>query len=395
MKRVMLIFLVFITFSILNINSKTNNIKKIKPQSSIKQTEMKALFVSYLELNTYIKNQEKEKSQKNIETIVKNTKKNNFNTIILQVRSFDDAIYKTEQFPTSKSIVLEDNTSYYVLNYFIKECKNKKIDLYIWINPFRITRENENLIEDTYAYKMKDTRVVQKVNNAYYYNPSRDETSTHIIEGIKELIKNYQFKGILFDDYFYPNNNIDSEEYQEYLNKNKEISESEYHLQTINNIIKKVYKSIKKENKSIEFGISPDGNIDNNYDKNYADVKTWCSKNGYIDFIMPQLYYGFFNTTRPYIDTMNNWNDLIINKNIKLYYALAFYKNGQEDNYAKDGKEEWVTNSDIIKKQVILARNTTNYKGFALFRYDSIFNKENYTQNTIKEFNNIKSIITE
>lgn len=391
----MLIFLVFITFSILNINSKTNNIKKIKPQSSIKQTEMKALFVSYLELNTYIKNQEKEKSQKNIETIVKNTKKNNFNTIILQVRSFDDAIYKTEQFPTSKSIVLEDNTSYDVLNYFIKECKNKKIDLYIWINPFRITRENENLIEDTYAYKMKDTRVVQKVNNAYYYNPSRDETSTHIIEGIKELIKNYQFKGILFDDYFYPNNNIDSEEYQEYLNKNKEISESEYHLQTINNIIKKVYKSIKKENKSIEFGISPDGNIDNNYDKNYADVKTWCSKNGYIDFIMPQLYYGFFNTTRPYIDTMNNWNDLIINKNIKLYYALAFYKNGQEDNYAKDGKEEWVTNSDIIKKQVILARNTTNYKGFALFRYDSIFNKENYTQNTIKEFNNIKSIITE
>ena len=391
----MFIFLVFITFSILNINSKTNNIKKIKPQSSIKQTEMKALFVSYLELNTYIKNQEKEKSQKNIETIVKNTKKNNFNTIILQVRSFDDAIYKTEQFPTSKSIVLEDNTSYDVLNYFIKECKNKKIDLYIWINPFRITRENENLIEDTYAYKMKDTRVVQKVNNAYYYNPSRDETSTHIIEGIKELIKNYQFKGILFDDYFYPNNNIDSEEYQEYLNKNKEISESEYHLQTINNIIKKVYKSIKKENKSIEFGISPDGNIDNNYDKNYADVKTWCSKNGYIDFIMPQLYYGFFNTTRPYIDTMNNWNDLIINKNIKLYYALAFYKNGQEDNYAKDGKEEWVTNSDIIKKQVILARNTTNYKGFALFRYDSIFNKENYTQNTIKEFNNLKSIITE
>lgn len=391
----MLIFLVFITFSILNINSKTNNIKKIKPQSSIKQTEMKALFVSYLELNTYIKNQEKEKSQKNIETIVKNTKKNNFNTIILQVRSFDDAIYKTEQFPTSKSIVLEDNTSYDVLNYFIKECKNKKIDLYIWINPFRITRENENLIEDTYAYKMKDTRVVQKVNNAYYYNPSRDETSTHIIEGIKELIKNYQFKGILFDDYFYPNNNIDNEEYQEYLNKNKEISESEYHLQTINNIIKKVYKSIKKENKSIEFGISPDGNIDNNYDKNYADVKTWCSKNGYIDFIMPQLYYGFFNTTRPYIDTMNNWDDLITNKNIKLYYALAFYKNGQEDNYAKDGKEEWVTNSDIIKKQVILARNTTNYKGFALFRYDSIFNKENYTQNTIKEFNNLKSIITE
>ena len=395
MKRVMLIFLVFITFSILNINSKTNNIKKIKPQSSIKQTEMKALFVSYLELNTYIKNQEKEKSQKNIETIVKNTKKNNFNTIILQVRSFDDAIYKTEQFPTSKSIVLEDNTSYDVLNFFIKECKNKKIDLYIWINPFRITRENENLIEDTYAYKMKDTRVVQKVNNAYYYNPSRYETSTHIIEGIKELIKNYQFKGILFDDYFYPNNDIDSEEYQEYLNKNKEISESEYHLQTINNIIKKVYKSIKKENKSIEFGISPDGNIDNNYDKNYADVKTWCSKNGYIDFIMPQLYYGFFNTTRPYIDTMNNWDDLITNKNIKLYYALAFYKNGQEDDYAKDGKEEWVTNSDIIKKQVILARNTTNYKGFALFRYDSIFNKENYTQNTIKEFNNLKSIITE
>lgn len=401
MKKIVFLFLVIVLFSFFVIESKEkqqsislkeDTIKKESSKKINKTDEMRALFISYMELNTYIQDKTKEESQTNIQKIISTTKNNHFNTLILQVRSYDDAIYKTDLFPISKSIILKDGSSYDVLDYFLKTAKKEQIDIYLWINPFRITRPNEALIENTYAYKYKDTSVVQQINNIYYYNPAREETTTHIVDGIKELVKNYQFKGLLFDDYFYPNGDIDTLEYTAY-NKEKSITKQDYHLQVINKLIKKIYKEIKKINSNVLFGISPDGNIENNYQKNYADVKTWCSKEGYIDFIMPQLYYGFYNTNKPFIETMNEWNNLVTNKQEKVYYALAFYKAGKEDVYARNGKNEWIENSDMIRKQIIIARNTTKYSGFSLFRYDSLFNRKNYTDTTEKELANLAKVL--
>lgn len=371
---------------------KKEETKEGKKEEKETQEEMRALFVSYLELNTYVKNKTEEESKENIKKIIRNTKENQFNTILFQVRSFDDAIYPTEKFPKSTSILLKDGSSYDVLSYFLEEAKKEQIEVYLWINPFRITRENEELKEESMAYQYKDTRVVQKVGNSYYYNPAREETTSHIVEGIIELIENYSVKGILFDDYFYPNDEIDSIEYEEYQ-KNNPIDKETYHLKVINEFIKQVYQNIKKIDQNVKFGISPDGNIENNYHKNYADVKTWCKEEGYIDFIMPQLYYGFTNSTKPFIETMNTWNQLVENKKEKIYYALAFYKVGKEDQYAKEGKNEWLENSDMIKKQIIMIRNTENYGGFALFRYDYLFNEENYQETTLKELEHLREVI--
>ena len=147
------------------------------------------------------------------------------------------------------------------------------------------------------------------------------------------------------------------------------------------------------KNKNIKFGISPDGNIDNNYNKNYADVKSWLKSNEYIDFIMPQIYYGFYNSTRDYIKVTKEWENLIENKEIELYIALAFYKVGMEDKYAKSGFNEWIDNDNIIMREILLSRNLKNYKGFSLFRYENIFNEEIYTKTSIKEIENLKKIL--
>ncbi len=404
MKKLVMIFTIFTCLSFILISNKEekNKDKDIKQEKKVEKAneskkdnkkEMRALFVSYMELNTYIRDKTKEESLENIKKIIKNTKSKKFNTIILQVRSFDDAIYKSSEFPINKSIILKDGSYYDVLKTFIDETSKNKIDLYVWINPFRITRKNEEISPDSYAYQFINTNIVKKIEDIYYYNPSSKEATTHIINGIKEILKNYEFKGILFDDYFYPNDDIDNEEYQEYVKHNGDISKSDYHLQVINNLIKEVYKSIKSINKNVSFGISPDGNIENNYNKNYADVRKWGKSDEYVDFLMPQLYYGFYNSSRPFIDTMNEWNDIVTNKNIELYYALAFYKIGKEDTYAREGKQEWIENNDIIKRQIILGRNTSKYKGFALFRYDNLFNEEYYTVNTIKELENLDEVI--
>ena len=63
------------------------------------------------------------------------------------------------------------------------------------------------------------------------------------------------------------------------------------------------------------------------------------------------------------------------------------------DNYAKEGKDEWVLNDNIIMREVLLSRNLKNYSGFSLFRYDNIFNQELYTNNSINEIENLKKLL--
>ena len=354
--------------------------------------EIKGVFLSYIEINKYIKNDNYEISKNNIKKIISNIKSMNLNTIILQVRSSSDSIYNSKIYPKSLYLVNNEYDNYYdVLAYFIDEAHKYNIKIIAWINPYRVrTTENINNITDRNpAYKYLNTDTIY-INNGVFYNPSKKEVTDLIIKGVEEVLE-YDIDGLLFDDYFYPNVNIDEKDYQEYIKYNDYVSPENYRLEVINNMIKKVYKKCKEKN--ILFGISPDGNIENNYTTHYADVKTWMSKEGYIDFIMPQIYYGFYNSSRDYINTLKEWENNLLNENIDLYVALAFYKVGQYDKYARDGKNEWLENDDIIMREILLSRNTKKYKGFSLFRYDNIFNQDTFTNNSVKEIENLKKII--
>ena len=99
---------------------KKSVVKTIKENET---EEMRGIFISYIELNNYIKNKDELESKKNIDQMIKNIKTNHFNTIFLQVRSHADSIYESDIFPTSKSIILSDNTHYDVLKYFIDKTK--------------------------------------------------------------------------------------------------------------------------------------------------------------------------------------------------------------------------------------------------------------------------------
>ena len=162
-------------------------------------------------------------------------------------------------------------------------------------------------------------------------------------------------------------------------------------MNNISNMISSVYSCIKKNNKDILFGISPQGNISNNYNNEYLDIKKILSEEGYIDYIMPQIYFGFNNGSRPFIETIKEWSNLIINKKIMLIPALSLYKSGSSDKYAGGGINEWIDNSDIIKRQIIYSRNIKFYYGFSVFRYDHFYNSTNSMMK--EEVSNIKDIL--
>ena len=236
--------------------------------SSFEKEEIKAIFLSYIEINKYIKNNSLSKN--NIDLIINNLSKDNFNLVLLHVRSFSDSIYNSKIFPNYL------NVEYDVLEYFIKKAHSKNIMVHAWINPYRISSDKNFVIEKNHpAYDFLNTNSIKRLDNGVYYNPASLDVTDLIVSGVEEIVSNYDVDGIIFDDYFYPSKDIDNDDYLLYKDSGGNLSLSEYRLNNISSMIERVYLSIKNINKNVLFGISPQGNISNNYNNEYLDVKKY------------------------------------------------------------------------------------------------------------------------
>lgn len=352
------------------------------------------MFISYIELSNYLKGKDRESGEAAISEMVSNVYDLGFNMIILQVRTFSDAIYPSSIYPWSSVVsgVEGEALDYDVLDTFLKFSHKKNMKLFAWINPYRIRGDEDvsdlSLLNPASSYL--DTSAVY-ISDGVYYNPADEENKKLIVSGVEEIIKNYDVDGILFDDYFYPTTDeaIDIKEFTTYQKEHPSVTLSEFRIMQVNNLVKKVYEICHQHD--VFFAVSPDGNIENNYQLHYADVKTWGSKKGYVDYLMPQIYYGFYNETKPFISVLKDWEE--ISTQVSLLPALAFYKVGVVDKFAKDGMNEWIENDDIIMREILLSRNLEQYQGFSLFRYDYLFNRDLQTNTTMLEVKNMKKII--
>lgn len=356
--------------------------------------EDRYVFISYIDYS-YLKGKDENILKEEINKMVLNIKENNFNGIILQVRAFSDAIYYSKIFSSSLYIVNNENDKLKLdmLDYFIKLSHENNIKLIAWINPYRIRSNNDisSISGNNIVNKYLNTSSVE-IKNGIYFNPAKDEVLDLIIKGVLEIVKNYDVDGILYDDYFYPSKTCDLNDYKLYKLNGGLKSLEDFRRDNINKLIRKTYEKIKEVNSDVLFGISPSGNMNNNYNAEYLDIN-YLIENKIVDFIMPQIYYGFDNTNLPFVNTVNSWSNLVKDTNIKFYVALALYKSGLEDKYAKTGINEWINNNDIISKQIIVSRNTYNYEGFSIFRYDYLFNSKKDNKQLLDEVFYVKKLL--
>ncbi len=391
MKKIILIMLIIIVFFLLDAT-----ISYAKKSEIVEEeiSDIKAIYISYLEYYDNFYGNSKSINQVKIDKMLDNIKSVGCNVVILQVSPFSDSIYNSKIFPYSITLTGTEgkNPGFDYLEYFISKAHQKKISLYAWINPYRISFDNniDNLSKDNPAIKFLNTSNIQIDSKGIYYNPASEIVKNLILEQVEEIIDNYNVDGIHFDDYFYIQDNIDQLEYENYIKNNPQISLKEFRLQNTNDLIKRVYKLIKNKNNKIIFSVAPDGNINNNYLYHYADIKTWLSNNEYVDIIMPQIYYGFENEYSPFDEVFNRWMDL--NKqNIKIVPVLAFYKLGNVDNGAGTGKNEWLLDNNLIIREINFLK-MYNINEYALFRYDYMFNSKYLNDISVKEVQNLKKI---
>ena len=126
---------------------------------------------------------------------------------------------------------------------------------------------------------------------------------------------------------------------------------------------------INNNNKKLAFGISPQGNIENDYEM-CADVYAWCSKSGYVDYICPQLYYSLDNPALKFNEALKKWTSINYSDDVNLYIGIAGYKAGSG---ADSGT--WKNSDTILKQEVELIRKNS-INGFIFYSYKNLYEKK-------------------
>lgn len=358
---------------------------------------VKSVWVAYYELQKFIKDDESD-FKNEIEKRFSQLNDMGFNTITVQVRPCADAFYKSSYFPSSKYCFGKQGVDmpYDPLKIMCAVAEKQDLSLEAWINPYRVSQDNDinklcdtNIAKKWYKNKSKK-RNVYVSKKAVYFNPASSDVNKLIVNGVKEIVENYSVSAIHFDDYFYPDTDksIDNAEYQKYLKNGGKSTLSDWRRENVSNMIKSVYSAVKSVNKKVKFGISPASNIDNDYSSLYADVEKWSQDSGYIDYICPQIYFGFKNVKQPFMQTTKKWTNIA---KCDLYIGLPLYKCSKPDEYAAKNDEsiinEFKNNNDIIARQIRYIKNFDEIDGFYLFSYSCLFdeNCKNEVENLLKE----------
>lgn len=367
--------------------------------------EFRAVWIAYLDFKTT--GYTKKDFKTHIETMFNEACAMNMNAVVVHVRPFGDAMYESSYFPWSRYVsgTQGKDPGFDPLEIMIEEAHRRGLEFHAWLNPYRITSSSTNVndlstdnparIYRTDSNKKNDRNVLT-YDGKLYYNPSSSEVQALIINGIKEIVKNYDVDGIHFDDYFYPTlgknftKNFDAQEYNAYKEKavaKKEdyMSIADWRRNNVNVLVKNIYSAVKEINPEVVFGISPGGFMDSLKadDKYYVDFETWLGHDGYIDYLCPQLYWSNDHNIYPFNDILNRFIAATKNPDVKLYVGVGAYKAG-----IKTEGTDWYQNANVLRNMIRYARNTNEVDGFIIYSYKYLISKRDHAAiiNLLKEF---------
>lgn len=362
------------------------------PGYSGPEGELHGIWISYLVWNSLPK--EEKAFQAAVDQMFERCREWGMNAVFVHVRSHGDAMYPSSLFPWSKfaSGTQGQNPGYDPLSYMVQSAHARGLQFHAWVNPYRITGYQmswEEVSDQSPAKRWlsdsdaSNDRNVLKQDGTWYYNPASETVKQMVIDGVMEVVRGYDVDGIHFDDYFYPDVDDRSEsrwfDYPEYQKSGSSKTSAQWRRDQVSDLVSRVYKAVKEAKPSVIFGISPQGYLANLRSDTalFVDIDRWLSQDGFVDYIMPQLYWGFEAKTSDgkiapfaFSENLKSWTELVKKGHAKLYLGLGMYRAGTN---VKDNNEvsEWLRYDDVISRQVQAGRNSGFVSGYCFYSYDS------------------------
>lgn len=256
------------------------------------------------------------------------------NAVIFQVRPQADAFYPSHLEPWSRFLTGVQGQApdplWDPLQFMIEESHKRGMELHAWCNPYRVTsNDKEELAPDHLFFSNPD--IFKRYGTQLYFDPGEPASREHTVSVIADIVRRYDVDAIHFDDYFYPYP-VKYEEFHDDASFVKYAKEQgfeywqkgDWRRNNVAILMKELNDTIKSIKPWVRFGISPFGihrnlsetpdssgsatNGLSNYEALFADVPDWGVK-GYIDYIVPQLYWRINFAPACYEILINWWND--------------------------------------------------------------------------------------
>lgn len=266
-----------------------------EPNAALPSGEWRAVWVSYLEWAGMDFSSE-EAFRAGAAELMDNCLSIGLNTVIAQVRPFGDALYRSTLFPWSHLCtgVQGQDPGFDPLDVLITEAHSRGLSLEAWVNPYRLRSSAKMppaLAENNLANVHPEW--VCAVGEGLYLNPAIPEAADYVVQGVAELVQNYAVDGIHFDDYFYPTTDAALDAAQFAASGAGDLAA--WRRQNVTALVKAAHDAVKAADATLRFGVSPQGNPDNDLGQQYSDVKAWLAaegKNAVVDYLCPQIYWG-------------------------------------------------------------------------------------------------------
>jgi len=346
--------------------------------------------------------------KREFQAILDTCKQFNLNALFFQIRPEGDAFYPSALNPwsaylTGKQGVAPGVADFDPLTYIIEVTHDAGMEFHAWLNPYRLSpstwKGKSKTKEEALAKLTPDHYANQHPKRVYFYNgllylkPGVPAVNKFIVETVAEILKNYNVDAIHLDDFFYPYPYIkdgvtvtfasvapDKSTYKKYrLDENQTIDE--WREANINALVYGLHKEIQRfnqaNNKNVEFGISPFGIWSSaeqtpggspTSSQQLSSLEEWVNSKlwieaGWIDYIVPQIYWAFDNKISPFDVVAKWWNDTVAGTGVKLYLGLGLYL------YEED--QVW-PNTEEILHQLQYGRSLPNVSGFVFFTYHNL-----------------------
>ena len=336
---------------------------------------------------TYIKNaSSRTQQQKELTDIFDKLVAGNMNAACMQVRSMCDAMYKSSYEPWSRALTEErgKDPGYDPLAFAVEEAHKRGLELHIWVNPFRVT--SSGTISTSDKIWQNAGQWIIKYNNGSFsgqiIDPGYPEAREYVIKVLMEIINNYDVDGIVMDDYFYPYGGTtteDADSKSKYKPNNvvdvnqDGRTDDDWRRSNVDACLKALYDTIQSVKPWVRFGMGsfgiwstqrkaaqaygltlPSGisGLDD-YEVQACNPVEWV-KNGYVDYVNPQLYWSTNIAAQDY-DVLCKWwakdvcehfsNQLPDGKKVHFFISQAAY-------HAYDGYKGYDAGVGEIQKQI-------------------------------------------
>lgn len=298
------------------------------------------------------------------------------NAVIFQVRPQADAFYASKIEPWSRYLTGEQGKApepfWDPLAFMIEACHNRGMQLHAWLNPYRVTSSESEILSKT---NKKHAKLFVHYGKQLYFDPGQPESRKIVNKVVQDIVSRYDVDGIHFDDYFYPypekgeefNDNVSFKKFAKKQGFAKD-DRANWRRNNVDVLIKEVYATVHDTKPWVVFGVSPFGiwrniahtsdgsgsktNGLSNYDDLYADVLLW-QKNRWVDYVAPQLYWKIGHKAADYATLIDWWSKNSFATNVYIGQSITTFNE-------KDLKNSAINQ---FAEKMRLTRETPNIQG--------------------------------